>query len=101
MRPWHVGLLFGDDARLSLPLIDLLRSEPGLIVGANEPYSGHLAGDTIDRHAIRTDRQNTLIEIRNDLIVDDAGQMEWADRFARLLPEALERAEKLEDTEHG
>lgn len=92
-RPWHTGLLFADDERLSLPLIDLLRNEPGLIVGANEPYSGHLKGDTIDRHAIATGRQNTLIEIRNDLITDDAGQTAWADRFARLLPQALDRAE--------
>ena len=101
MRPWHAGLLFGEDARLSRPLVDLLRAEPGLIVAANEPYSGHLAGDTIDRHAIQKGRQNTLIEIRNDLIVDDAGQMEWADRFARLLPEALERAERMEENDHG
>jgi predicted N-formylglutamate amidohydrolase len=93
MRPWHVGLLYGDDERLSLPLLRLLRQEPGLVVGANEPYSGHLAGDTIDRHAIATGRQNTLIEIRNDLIRDDAGQVAWADRFARLLPAALEEAD--------
>ena len=92
-RPWHAGLLYADDERLSLPLIDLLRREPGLIIGANEPYSGHLKGDTIDRHALATGRQNTLIEIRNDLISDDAGQVEWADRFARLLPEALIQAE--------
>lgn len=93
LRPWHTGLLFADDERLSAPLIDLLRQEPGMIVGANEPYSGHLKGDTIDRHAIATGRQNTLIEIRNDLIEDDKGQVEWADRFARLLPAALSRAE--------
>ena len=93
MRPWHTGLLFADDERLSRPLIELLRAEPGLIVGVNEPYSGHLKGDTIDRHAIETGRQNTLIEIRNDLISDDLGQTTWADRFARLLPKALEYAE--------
>lgn len=96
IRPWHCGLLFADDSRLSLPLIDLLRQEPGLVVGSNQPYSGHLAGDTIDRHAITTGRQNTLIEIRNDLIETDAGQTEWADRFARLLPEALTAAEHVE-----
>lgn len=92
-RPWHVGLLFADDRRLSLPLADLLGAEPGLVVGANEPYSGHLKGDTIDRHAIATGRQNTLIEIRNDLIEHDEAQAAWADRLARLLPLALERAE--------
>lgn len=96
-RPWHVGLLYADDDRLSQPLIELLRNEPGLVVGANQPYSGHLQGDTIDRHAIATRRQNTLIEIRNDLIQHDEAQAAWADRLARLLPLALERAENLGD----
>lgn len=99
-RPWHIGLLFADDDRLSLPLIDLLRNEPGLVVGANQPYSGHLSGDTIDRHAIATGRQNTLIEIRNDLIVNDDQQTAWAERLARLLPVALERAES-EEKQYG
>ncbi|NND41442.1 MAG: N-formylglutamate amidohydrolase [Boseongicola sp.] len=92
-RPWHIGLLYADDARLSDPLIRALRHEPGLVVGANEPYTGWLAGDTIDRHAIANGRQNTLIEIRNDLIQHDEGQVAWADRLARLLPPALTLAE--------
>ncbi|MEK6216220.1 MAG: N-formylglutamate amidohydrolase [Boseongicola sp.] len=92
-RPWHAGLLFADDERLSRPAIKLLQHEKGLVVGANQPYSGHLKGDTIDRHGIAMGRQNTLIEIRNDLIGDDAGQTLWADRFAQLLPQALELAE--------
>ena len=93
LRPWHIGLLFADDARLSLPLGKLLEAEGDLVVGMNEPYSGYLAGDTIDRHAIRKGRHNTLIEIRNDLIADDAGQHAWADRLSELLPRALRMAE--------
>lgn len=93
MRPWHCGLLYGDDTRLSLPLVQLLEQVPGLVVGANKPYSGHLTGDTIDRHAIVPGRQNTLIEVRNDLIGTEAGQAEWAERFAQLLPKALAMAE--------
>lgn len=92
-RPWHVGLLFADDERLSRPLISRLAGEPGLVVGANQPYSGHLKGDTIDRHAIATGRQNTLIEIRNDLIGEEARQGDWAARCARLLPLALADSE--------
>ena len=91
-RPWQVGLLFAEDDRLSRPLIQLLKGE-GLTVGENQPYSGALRGDTIDRHAIQTGRQNTLIEIRNDLIQHEDQQLEWADRFARLLPLALDAAE--------
>lgn len=93
MRPWHVGLLFADDARLSLPLADLLGASRDLVVGLNEPYSGYLTGDTIDRHALRRARQNTLIEIRNDLVEGEAGQREWADRLGDLLPKALYSAE--------
>jgi predicted N-formylglutamate amidohydrolase len=94
LRPWHVGLLFADDTRLSLPLSDLLSRDKDLVVGLNEPYSGYLAGDTIDRHAIRRGRHNTLVEIRNDLISDDAGQHAWADRLSELLPRALRMAEE-------
>jgi len=93
LRPWHIGLLFADDTRLSLPLAELLREDPSLVVGLNEPYSGYLSGDTIDRHALRKARQNTLIEIRNDLVESDDGQKAWADRLSTLLPKALSVAE--------
>lgn len=93
LRPWHVGLLYADDARLSLPLAELLRQEGDLVVGENVPYPGYLEGDTIDRHATELRRHNTLIEIRNDLIASDEGQQDWAERFARLLPQALDMAE--------
>ncbi len=92
-RPWHVGILHTADERLSRPLLDLLRAERDLVVGDNEPYSGHLPGDSIDRHATAFNRPNVLIEIRNDLIADHAGQREWAERLAPLLERALERAE--------
>ena len=92
-RPWHTGLLYSQDARLSLPLLALLRDEGDLVVGDNEPYSGHLPGDTIDRHATRKGRQNVLVEIRSDLIENDEGQVGWADRLAHLLPPALAQAE--------
>lgn len=92
-RPWHIGLLHADDTRLTAPLLAALRREPGVVAAANKPYSGYLAGDTIDRHAIATGRQNTLIEIRNDLIQTDEGQTAWAERLSRLLPAALAEAE--------
>ena len=93
MRPWHIGLLFADDTRLSFPLADLLREDPSLVVGMNEPYSGYLAGDTIDRHALRKGRQNTLIELRNDLVETEDDQKAWADRLSDLLPKALSAAD--------
>ena len=90
-RPWHVGVLYSHlDARFSKPLIARLGREPDLCVGDNEPYSGHLPGDAIDRHALRPGRHNTLIEIRNDLIGTPDAQAHWAERLAPILTEVRE-----------
>jgi predicted N-formylglutamate amidohydrolase len=91
-RPWHVGILYSSrDPRLSTSLLDLLRAEPDLCIGDNEPYSGHLPGDAIDRHALGPGRLNTLIELRNDLIATPGDQARWAARLAPMLVRALER----------
>lgn len=92
-RPWHVGFLHAEDARLSRAAATLLGADSDYCVGLNVPYSGKLAGDTIDKHAVLQNRHNTLIEVRSDLIADEAGQLEWAERFAHLLPQALAVAE--------
>ncbi len=89
-RPWHVGVLHSHlDERLSRALIDRLRADGRWCVGDNEPYSGHLPGDAIDRHALRWGRQNTLVEVRNDLIADRVAQEAWADHLAPALRDAL------------
>ena len=88
-RPWQIGVLYASDDRLAKPLMALLRAEPDLCVGDNEPYSGHLPGDAVDRHAILPGRPNVLVELRNDLIADDAGQKAWAARLAPILTSAL------------
>ncbi len=88
-RPWQVGVLYSHlDERLARPLIAALAAE-GLCVGDNEPYSGHLAGDSIDRHALQPGRPNVLIELRNDLIAQEDGQSAWADRLAPVLQQVL------------
>ncbi len=61
------------------------------MTGDNVPYSGHLEGDSIDRHALAHGRPNVLIEVRNDLIADAAGQTLWADRLAGVLAGFLDR----------
>lgn len=90
-RPWQIGVLYSHrDDRLSRALIARLEREPDLCVGDNEPYSGHLPGDSIDRHALHRGRHNTLIELRNDLIADEAAQREWGQRLAPLIRAALD-----------
>ncbi len=91
-RPWHVGVLYAADQRLTDPLIARLRAEPDLCVGANEPYGGHLPGDAIARHAITHERPNALIELRNDLISTPDAQEAWGARLAPIVRDSVERA---------
>jgi predicted N-formylglutamate amidohydrolase len=84
-RPWHIGLLWDRDDRLTAPLFAALRAEPDLVVGDNEPYAGWLEGDTIDRHATRHGLPNVLIELRQDLIDSQPKAEAWADRLADML----------------
>ena len=91
-RPWEVGVLYAGDERLALPLIAACRAQ-GWCTGANEPYAGHLPGDAIDRHALQHDRPNVLIEVRQDLIADEAGQLAWAERLAPILRQVLAEIE--------
>ncbi len=89
-RPWQIGVLYSHlDARMSKVLLDRLSQEPDLCVGDNEPYSGHLPGDSVDRHALQFGRHNTLIELRNDLIETEAQQRDWARRLAPILSDVL------------
>lgn len=92
-RPWEIAVLSATDRRLSDPLLRLLREDGDLVVGDNEPYTGALSGDAMDRHGIQPGRQHTLIEIRNDLIKTDAEQKAWAARLAPHLEAALDEAE--------
>lgn len=92
-RPWHVGVLYAGDTRLALPLIARLRDDPDLCVGDNEPYSGHLPGDALDRHGVQPGRLHVLVEIRNDLIATPRAQADWGDRLAPHLIAALDHAE--------
>lgn len=84
-RPWHVGVLWKYDGRIAEPLIDALRHQ-GLTVGDNEPYSSFdPRGFTVEAHAERFGYPNVLIEVRQDLLTDEAGIDEWAGRLTDAL----------------
>ncbi len=89
-RAWHVGVLWDRDRRLAKPLLEAFYAEGDLIVGDNEPYSGQLEGDCLWQHATRRGLVNALIEVRQDLIRDEAGQEAWAHRLARIVAAILD-----------
>ena len=88
-RPWHVGVLWGENARLARPLLEGFYAEGDLIVGENEPYAGLLVGDCLWRHGAQRGLASAIVEFRQDLIRDAAGQAAWARRLCRIVERIL------------
>ncbi|MDX2142706.1 MAG: N-formylglutamate amidohydrolase [Rhodospirillaceae bacterium] len=85
-RPWHCGVMFSFDRRLGDHLLRALKARPGMIVGENEPYSGISHGYCMKAHGLAQGLPHAQIEIRQDLVCTQAGQLWWA----RLLAEIME-----------
>lgn len=87
-RPWQVGVLWDRDGRLAQPLMARL-AEAGFVVGDNEPYSGALENDTLNRHGTRRGLPHVLLEIRQDLIATPEAARSMAARLEPILRAAL------------
>lgn len=89
-RPWPIGLIHGTDTHYTRALFDALKAdEPALNVGWNEPYAA-LNGVTLtlEKHGDGRGLEATMIEIRNDEILEPAGVTHWSTRLARCLETA-------------
>jgi predicted N-formylglutamate amidohydrolase len=88
-REMHAAVLYNRDRRFAGLVLDALRTEPGLVVGDNEPYFVSDETDyTVPRHGEARGLPHVEIEIRQDLIDNEAGQREWAERIGRVLEQA-------------
>jgi predicted N-formylglutamate amidohydrolase len=88
-RPWQAGVLYHRYRALAAALLAQLRGERDLVVGDNEPYAVSDDTDyTIPVHGEQRGIPHVAIEIRQDLIAEESGQRQWAERLAALLPRA-------------
>jgi predicted N-formylglutamate amidohydrolase len=87
-RKWDIGVLYDQDTRFAAPLMQRL-AQAGFTVGDNEPYSGALDGDTLNRHGTRRGLPHVLLEMRQDLIGDPARAQAFAMRLKPILDAAL------------
>ena len=86
IRPWQVGIVFGEDRRLADQIIRGLEVDPALTVGINQPYApADQVYYTVERHAGARGLPAAMIEIRNDEIGNVEGQRSWANRLADIL----------------
>jgi predicted N-formylglutamate amidohydrolase len=88
-RVWQAGVLYNRYRVLADSLRTQLSAPGDLIVGDNEPYTVDDETDyTIPVHGETRGIAHVAIEIRQDLIAAEAGQVYWADRLAEVLPKA-------------
>jgi predicted N-formylglutamate amidohydrolase len=85
-RSVELGILHDRDARLAERLIT---SFPGVDARINEPYGpGDGVLHTLNLHAAPRGLEHVMIEIRNDLVSDERGQQQWAERLRAPLVRA-------------
>jgi predicted N-formylglutamate amidohydrolase len=88
-REMHAAVLYNRDRRFAGIVLDMLRRETDLLIADNEPYFVSDETDyTIPRHGEARGLPHVEIEIRQDLVSDDAGQAAWARRITRALQDA-------------
>lgn len=81
-RPWSVGLLWREDEPSARSMIDYLRAVKDWRIGDNEPYDARQFNYSVDRHVGPRKLSHLTLELRQDLISDDAGVMKMADILA-------------------
>lgn len=85
-RNLDLGILHDRDARLADDLLAVFGRARDIVVRRNEPY-GPEDGvcHTLNLHAEPRGLPYAMLEIRNDLIAQAAGQEQWAKRLAEVL----------------
>ena len=79
----HAAVLYNRDRRFAGLMLDALRRDTGVIIADNEPYFVSDATDyTVPRHAEARNLPYVEIEIRQDLLLDAAGQAAWVERIS-------------------
>ena len=89
-RPWHIGVLWDRDQRITRPLLDRLYQIPEICTGDNEPYHArNPVGYTMDIHGEHKGIAHVLLEIRQDLIDTPAGVEQWSTLTYKHLSQVL------------
>lgn len=97
-RTCHLGVLYNRDPRLADAIMAAADATThGLRIVRNAPYSVDDISDyTIPVHGEQRGLRHALLEVRNDLIADEAGLDTWTSLLEQLLNDAVTRLAGLE-----
>ncbi len=88
-RPWHVGIISSGDRRFAEAMLAILRRDPALVVGDDQPYSAKDNVDyTIRRHGRDRGLPHVMIEVRNDLLRTVKDIAAWTERLTDAIRES-------------
>jgi predicted N-formylglutamate amidohydrolase len=88
-RPWEIGILYNEYETASHWMIEELNGA-GFKVGDQQPYSGKQLNATMNRHAEGNDIPYIGIEMRQDLVTEEAG----IDRFVQIIGQSCNKIAK-------
>jgi predicted N-formylglutamate amidohydrolase len=87
-RPWHFGVIHDGASPFSAAVLRRLGALPGVVVGDNRPYAWDDVDYSAPLHAVARGLDYLELEVRQDLIADEAGQARIAAILAEVLPAA-------------
>ena len=87
-RAMHAAVMYDRDRRFAGIVLEMLRRDPQLSIAENEPYLVLLTHFTVPNHAEARGLPYVELEVRQDLVLDETGQAEWAQRIAGALQDA-------------
>ncbi len=88
-RPWQVGVQYAKNKEFANIVMGLLREDLTLCVGDNQPWPVNEMDDyTIPVHGDGRNIPYVMIEVRQDLIVKKAAQIDWAKRLSAIFERA-------------
>jgi len=91
-RPWHVGVLWAHDEPTARAFLKAAaRHAPGWRLGDNKPYDARGFNYTIDRHIKPLGLRHLTLEVRQDLLLDDAGVRDISRLLAAAIGDLMER----------
>ena len=87
-RPWHFGVIHDGASPFSGAVLRRLGALPGVVVGDNQPYAWDDVDYSAPLHAVARGLDYLELEVRQDLIADEAGQARIAAILSEVLPAA-------------
>ena len=91
-RSLDLGIIHDiSDASFANHTLNLALQSGQYSVALNQPYAAwDGVTHTLEMHGVRRNLSTVMFEVRNDLIGDTQGQMQWAQRLGSLISGALE-----------